>query len=98
MNEEELKKRSITFAEIVDKQCEYSCYLGENIATIPRPQKPNQTEQFISLKDIDEAKKDFPFTIKLQHHEVIDGNQNIPLFRNRNEILFWLKKWFSEQK
>lgn len=44
---------------------------------------------------VDEAKKEFPYTIEMKDHETIDGRYNQPLFRWQNEVTQWFLKWFG---
>jgi len=57
MSESEFGKRTVSFNEIVQQECKYSCWLGP---AKERGKKPDRTQEFVSIDVLDDARKEFP--------------------------------------
>jgi len=109
MSESEFKKRSRNFKDIIDEECNYSCYIGADHATRVKPSKPDRTRNFVPIEVVDEAAKDISDSIEAHIKKLVAFWKSSPepyaqyyidaYCCIRHNILeddaFKLKKWFG---
>jgi hypothetical protein len=94
LNEGEFQKRSLNFNDITNQECNYSCRLDHK-----KFPKPDRTQIFVKIIDIEEAKKEFEQLIfgtwSVDEEGFHDNVYAKDSYISPSEAIKWFRKWFG---